>query len=196
MCVSDLLANPKLESLNFATLREIVKNDAKGRYDLVYEGEATASSTADLQQDSEADMRSWWIRANQGHSMKAIQLDLKPILSAAEIPMAVHGTTLRAWENIRSEGLSKMNRNHIHLAQGVPGDMVISGMRSSSQVLIYVDVDKAISAGIKFYISANGVVLTEGDERGYLRPEFFSLVENAKRTVMPGWEPVAVNVSI
>ena len=65
-------------------------------------------------------------------------------------------------------------------------------MRSSSQVLIYVDVDKAISAGIKFFVSANGVVLTEGDERGYLGPQFFSLVENAKRKAMPGWETVDV----
>jgi 2'-phosphotransferase len=86
-------------------------------------------------------------------------LDLKPILSAAEIPMAVHGTTLRAWESIRewsspfryaqpyicmlpgSEGLSKMNRNHIHLAQGVPGDMVISGELVSRIPVLVLDFD-------------------------------------------------------
>jgi 2'-phosphotransferase len=92
-----------------------------------------------------------------------------------------------------------MKRQHIHLAQGVPGDKVISGtahfhsypplyltkklvtpgMRKSSQILIYIDLPKALDAGIKFYLSSNGVVLTEGDERGFLSPEFFLRVENA-----------------
>ena len=27
-----------------------------------------------------------------------------------------------------TQGLSRMNRNHIHLAQGIPSDNVISGM--------------------------------------------------------------------
>jgi 2'-phosphotransferase len=70
--------------------------------------------------------------------------------------------------------------------------IVDKGMRSSSQVLVYIDVDKAISAGVDFFVSANGVVLTEGDERGYLKPQFFSLVENAQRKVMPGWVPASV----
>lgn len=46
-------------------------------------------------------------------------------------------------------------------------------MRSSANVLIYVNVQKAIDAGLKFFLSSNGVILTEGDESGYLRPEFF-----------------------
>ena len=29
-----------------------------------------------------------------------VKLDLRPILSAADIPMAVHGTTRQAWESI------------------------------------------------------------------------------------------------
>ena len=29
-----------------------------------------------------------------------VKLDMRPILSAADIPMAVHGTTRRAWELI------------------------------------------------------------------------------------------------
>jgi 2'-phosphotransferase len=53
-------------------------------------------------------------------------------------------------------------------------------MRKSSQVLIFINVQKALGAGIKFHLSDNGVVLTEGDERGYLSPEFFDRVEVAK----------------
>lgn len=69
-------------------------------------------------------------------------------------------------------------------------------MRNSSQILVYIDVEKAISAGIKFFLSANGVVLTEGDERGYLAPQFFSRVENAKRVTLPGWEGQANTVQL
>ena len=49
-------------------------------------------------------------------------------------------------------------------------------MRNSANILIYVDVQKALEAGIKFFLSSNGVVLTEGDDHGYLRPEFFQKV--------------------
>ncbi len=61
-------------------------------------------------------------------------------------------------------------------------------MRKSSDILIYIDVQKAIDAGINFYMSANGVVLTEGDDRGYLKPEFFSRVESVKGTPLPGYD--------
>ena len=62
------------------------------------------------------------------------------------------------------------------------------GMRQSSQILIYVDVQKALDAGIKFFLSSNGVVLTEGDERGFLRPEYFARVETVKGEALPGWD--------
>ncbi|KAH9023221.1 hypothetical protein EDB85DRAFT_2151288 [Lactarius pseudohatsudake] len=117
----------------------------------------------------------------------AIKLDLKPILSATDIPMGVHGTNRKAWESISAQGLSRMGRNHIHLAQGIPGDGVISGMRNSAQVLIYVDVEKALDAGITFSLSENGVVLTEGDERGFLSPEYFLRVEDRQSGPIPGW---------
>ena len=63
-----------------------------------------------------------------------------------------------------------------------------TGMRNSSQILIFIHVQKALDAGIKFYLSANGVVLTGGDSNGLLSPEFFLRVENADRTPLNGWE--------
>ncbi|KAG5647162.1 hypothetical protein DXG03_001117 [Asterophora parasitica] len=173
--VTDLLENPKLkgQALNLDKLKEIVAADAKKRYDLKEE------------------VGVWWIRANQGHSMKTVKLDFKPILSVSDIPtgVAVHGTSKKAWELISKEGLSKMKRNHIHLAQGVAGDNVISGMRNSSQVLIFIHIQKALDAGIKFELSDNGVVLTEGNKTGILPTEFFERVEDAKlRVALSGWE--------
>ena len=63
-------------------------------------------------------------------------------------------------------------------------------MRSSAQALIYVDVQKALDAGITFDVSDNGVVLTEGNAQGYLPPEFFSRVEDQYGRPIGGWEPV------
>jgi len=39
--------------------------------------------------------------------------------------------------------------------------------------------------GIKFYISANGVILTEGNEEGFLLKEYFLKVERANGTAVP-----------
>ena len=39
---------------------------------------------------------------------------------------------------------------------------VISGMRKSSDVMVFVDVARAMAAGVVFYRSANGVILTAG----------------------------------
>ena len=61
------------------------------------------------------------------------------------------------------------------------------GMRQSAQVLIYIDMQKALEAGISFFLSENGVVLTEGDARGFLSPEYFLRVEDRKGRPIPGW---------
>ena len=96
-------------------------------------------------------------------------------------------------------GIHRMNRNHIHLAQGFQQDGVLSGtdilaelptmfslclgIRRSSRVLIYIDVQKAIDSGIPFFLSKNKVVLTPGNEAGYLEPHFFHRVERVERTL-------------
>lgn len=57
-------------------------------------------------------------------------------------------------------------------------DKVISGMRSTSTVLIWVDVKRSLAGGVKWWRSENGVVLTEGvGEPKMLRFEWFGWVE-------------------
>lgn len=107
-----------------------------------------------------------------------MDLELKPVLAGSpECPAeAVHGSYLRNWSSIKQQGLSRMNRTHIHLAPGLPGeDGVISGnllllcghvcrterkvemfvlflflflgMRKDCDLAVFVDVPKAL-AGI------------------------------------------------
>jgi 2'-phosphotransferase len=60
-------------------------------------------------------------------------------------------------------------------------------MRKSAQVLIYIDVRKALDAGMSFFLSENGVVLTEGDEHGILSTEYFLRVEDRQGRPISGW---------
>lgn len=60
-------------------------------------------------------------------------------------------------------------------------------MRNSANILIYIDVQKALDAGIRFFLSSNGVVLTEGDDSGVLRSEFFQRVTDKKGNELTGW---------
>lgn len=147
------------------------------------------------------DPADYLIRANQGHSIKVdAEGLLTPITEeAGNVPeVVVHGTDEPAWKLIlKSGGLRKMGRNHIHFAAGLPkgfkiqdstasaeekeAQPVISGMRKSSTILVYIDIKKAMEAGIKFFVSENGVILTEGNEKGSLPYEFFERVESRRK---------------
>nr|CAD7437964.1 unnamed protein product [Timema bartmani] len=108
---------------------------------------------------------------------KITNLDLTPIIDERDFPVIIHGTHWQHWDQIRTEGLSRMNRLHIHFSPGEPSDsQVISGMRQSCQIYIYIDVRKALADGLKFYKSKNNVILSPGNERGYIRPQYFSQV--------------------
>ncbi|KAL8902753.1 MAG: hypothetical protein Q9207_004406 [Kuettlingeria erythrocarpa] len=62
--------------------------------------------------------------------------------------------------------------------QEVDGEQVVSGMRSSADILVWVDVKRsAREGGIKWWKSENGVVLTEGDSRGEVKLEWVRRVE-------------------
>lgn len=127
-----------------------------------------------------------WIRANQGHSMKIVNNDeLLTRIDATNIPpICVHGTYLKFWESIKRKGLlaggsgGQKFRRHLHFAPNLPGEEgVISGMRQNCQVAIYMDMEKALDAGISFFVSSNNVILTEGID-GVVPAEYFKSAKN------------------
>ncbi|KAL0973861.1 hypothetical protein UPYG_G00212150 [Umbra pygmaea] len=159
--VEDILAHAQFCSFSLDDLERVVATNDKQRFKLRPHPE-----DGRLQ-----------IRANQGHSVEVFDLELKAVQPGSpDCPMeGVHGSYLRHWPSIHSQGLSRMNRTHIHLARGLPGeDGVISGMRKDCDLAIFIDVPKALSDGIQFFWSDNGVLLTPGDGEGKLLPRYFS----------------------
>ncbi|VDO91655.1 unnamed protein product [Schistosoma margrebowiei] len=101
-------------------------------------------------------------------------LDISLIENPEDYPTVIHGTYFRNWDSIRREGLKRMQRTHIHFAPGEVGETgVISGMRSSAEIIIYIDLIKAINDGYKFYLSKNNVILCEGNKEGCLPTKYF-----------------------
>ncbi|CAM9767771.1 unnamed protein product [Scytosiphon promiscuus] len=178
--LDELLGNPSFRGVSKHQVEEVVASCEKGRMTLTSFPNGEARGDFGTGTGGNAGSGRVFIRANQGHSVKGV-VDEEQLLTriddAVEIPVCVHGTDRRSWPSIRKEGLKCMKRTHIHFAAGLPGEAgVISGMRKSCKVFIYVDVAAAMSDGIAFFRSSNNVILTAG-KGGTLEPRFFSRVE-------------------
>ncbi|CAF0836213.1 unnamed protein product [Adineta steineri] len=126
------------------------------------------------------------IRAHQGHSLEEANVEMKQITNPNQFPVVLHGTYMKHWPSISTKGLSKMNRTHIHFAPGMPTQNgVISGMRASAQLYIYIDMEKALKDGLTFFVSSNNVILSPGNEDGYIPPCYFRLVQNRQGQNLP-----------
>ena len=85
----------------------------------------------------------WMIRAVQGHTISAIadedlltaiSTDIDQSENVFRYTEVFHGTYKHSLTGIMRVGLSRMKRNHIHMAPGLPGGgKVISGMRSEER---------------------------------------------------------------
>lgn len=169
------------------------------------------------------------IRATQGHSIKSVEaaafLERLTLEDESRLPdTVVHGTYHAVWPAIlQSGGLRCMGRNQVHFAtgpslesvlpthldgtshsamgpSGLNDGRVISGMRRDAQILIYIDIKKALAAGCPFWRSENDVILSEGvaiegnQEAGdgtsqkIIPVEFFDVVVERKCGLGKIWE--------
>ena len=104
------------------------------------------------------------IRANQGHSLAAVDLALPPATPPA---MLYHGTASRFVEAIRAAGLLPGSRNHVHLSVNRETAVAV-GARHGKPVVLTVDAAAMQAHGHAFYVSANGVWLTQAVPQAFI----------------------------
>ena len=104
------------------------------------------------------------IRANQGHS---VHVDLG--FEAANPPeLLFHGTVERFLDSIRKQGLLRGSRHHVHLSADEATAANVGGRRGKPVILV-IDAQAMKDAGYEFFVSPNGVWLTEHVPPEYLR---------------------------
>lgn len=124
-------------------LKEIVQTDEKQRYS--------------FNEDKTK------IRANQGHSI-AVDVELK---RAVPPEILYHGTGEKYTEAIEAEGLKRQTRLYVHLSKDFDTSKKV-GSRHGRPVVYKVKTGEMSRAGYVFYLSENGVWLTERVPVGYL----------------------------
>ena len=132
--IDELLSKSKIMKLNREILDKVVKENDKQRF--IIDGDR--------------------IRANQGHSLD-IDLELKVVTPPN---LLFHGTATQFIASIMKIGLIKQRRQHVHLSE--KRETAISvGRRHGEVVLLKIDSQKMFDDGYDFYLSENGVWLTD-----------------------------------
>lgn len=122
--------------LDFETLEQVVDTNDKKRFSISDDGEM--------------------IRANQGHSVE-VNLGYKPTPPPT---ILYHGTVEKFLPSIRQEGIKKGQRHHVHLSRSLEVANSV-GKRRGQPVILTVRSGEMHSAGFEFFVSTNGVWLTD-----------------------------------
>lgn len=136
--ISELIAkaNAAGTELSAALLQEVVTGNDKQRFALSPDGKR--------------------IRASQGHSIQ-VDLGLEPQAPPATL---YHGTALRNLGSILRQGLKRQGRQYVHLSIDVATAKQV-GQRHGKPVVIQIDAGLMQTNGFVFFLSENGVWLTE-----------------------------------
>ncbi len=105
------------------------------------------------------------IRARQGHTVE-IQLGLVPV-SPPEV--LFHGTAQGNVKSVLATGLDRRGRHHVHLSGDVPTARRV-GARHGSHVVLRVDAAGMARQGATFFVTENGVWLTDRVPARFIAP--------------------------
>lgn len=104
------------------------------------------------------------IRASQGHSI-AIELGYK---NQRPPQILYHGTSEKSVQSILKSGLEKRKRQHVHLSSDIETAIKV-GQRHGKPFVFEVLAGQMFQDGFQFFISDNGVWLTDNVPLKYLR---------------------------
>lgn len=155
-------AHITLDEHGWADVEELLKGicDTGRKIDMDILEEIVA---ADKKQRYSINQDKTLIRANQGHS---IPVDVE--LKEQEPPeFLYHGTATRFLNDIMKEGLKPMSRLYVHLSKDIETAMKV-GKRHGAPVILKIHSGDMYRAGYKYFLSENGVWLTEKVDVKYL----------------------------
>jgi len=118
------------------------------------------------------------VKSNYGHSLELPEMEMEEYREDinGNKRYIVHVTYHKYLPKILLEGLSQMDRNHVHLCKPIGGTWIRRKKRAN--IAIYVDVQEARRNGWKFFSAPNDVIMCSGDDSGYIPLNYFKEVKN------------------
>ena len=105
-----------------------------------------------------------YIRARQGHSVK-VDVELEEAMPPEYL---YHGTLVTNIPTIMKKGILQMDRLHVHLSVDEETAMKVGDRRKGEVIILKVAARKMWEDGHCFWLSRNGVWLTETVPPKYL----------------------------
>lgn len=109
------------------------------------------------------------IRARQGHTLPITI----PYKATRPPKVLYHGSASSKTMDIVCEGINKMERNHVHLSVDIDTALKVGRRhckKGEEPVIFRIDADKMFEEGGEFYLSDNGVWLTD-----HVKSRYFEL---------------------
>jgi putative RNA 2'-phosphotransferase len=151
-----------LSADGWAEVAELIERAAAHGMPLTRELIAQIVATSDKQRFA-LDADGLRIRANQGHSV-----DVELGLEARQPPAILfHGTAETSVAAIRAEGLKPGARQHVHLSPDAATATRV-GQRHGKPRVLRVHAGELAATGAAFFLSANGVWLTDAVPPAYI----------------------------
>jgi 2'-phosphotransferase len=107
----------KIESSGYVEVNELLNLQILKKKNLSFEMLIDIVKSCEKQRFQIENRPPYFIRATQGHSISIVKNDeiLKKLENYTNYHIVVHGTNLKAWEEIKLSGLNKMGRNCIRI---------------------------------------------------------------------------------
>lgn len=102
------------------------------------------------------------------------QQGMAEVRSAREVECVVFGTYYALWNKIHQQGIGRIP-GHIYIVCFSYVPKIKPGPKAF-QLLIFIDIKKALDDGIKFYRVNEQQISCTGDRQGFIRPKYFSKV--------------------
>lgn len=153
--ITDLLDHRKFKRYTLEDFKEVIKRDDKYRLTI----------SVNRINDNEEE---YYIKANNGHTLILENLDMHKINidDIDKYPTVVYGTYIKYVNNIKRNGIWKMNQRYIQLTSSIG-----EGVRYDCECAVFLNIKQALLDGMEIYSSGNHLY-TEGID-GIIDSKYF-----------------------